>query len=119
MNRTRIGAIIVFALGLVLLALGLLRVLPGATGGGGGLAFLGVLLFALSFIPRKVADDRAEAPLSPVERLSGIFFEPARVFRSLRAHPAWLLPFAHKNAHRNSNTSIRAVYIRYSIVVCT
>src|SRR5205085_11461877 len=32
-------------------------------------------------------------PLSAGERLTAIFYEPARVFRNLRAYPHWLAPF--------------------------
>jgi hypothetical protein len=34
-----------------------------------------------------------EPPMSPVEKLTGIFYEPTRVFKNLRFHPRWLAPF--------------------------
>lgn len=94
-NRTY--TYVAFGVGLVLLIAGALKLVPGVTGAGGALAFLGLALFGLSFIPRPSAaasPDRAgpadAAPMSFFERLSGVFFEPSRVFRSLRANPHWL-----------------------------
>lgn len=80
---------VIFGVGLLLLLLGLLKVVPGTTGVGGGLAFLGLALFGLSFVPRPATADES-APMSFAERLVAVFFEPSRAFRSLRAHPRWL-----------------------------
>ena len=55
-------------------------------------AIFGILLFAFSFIPLPVIPD-SEAPLSFFDRVTGIFYEPSRVFRNLRAHPHWVGPF--------------------------
>ena len=86
-NRTY--TYIVFGVGILLIVAGVLKV-PGGIVAGIALAFLGLVLFGLSFIPR--AEPAAGAPtMSEGERLAGIFFEPSRVFQSLRAHPRWLV----------------------------
>ena len=85
----RTYAYVVVGVGLLLLLLGALKIVPGLLGAGIGLALLGLLLFGLSFVPRP-ADTTETAPMPFHERLVGLFFEPSRVFRSLRAHPAWL-----------------------------
>lgn len=56
------------------------------------LAVTGLALFALTFIRLPKLPD-AEAPLSPVQKLLGIFYEPTRVFRNLRVHPRWVAAF--------------------------
>lgn len=83
--------LILFVVGALLITLGLLKFLPGAAGGGGGLAFLGVLLFGLSFIRQPEVPADAPSPLSPIQRVTGIFFEPTRVFQNLRCYPRWLI----------------------------
>jgi Yip1 domain len=80
---------VVIGVGLLLLVAGALKFLPGGIGVGGGLAFFGLVLFGLSFIPRP-PELPEPAPMSFVERLGAVFFEPSRVFRNLRAHPRWL-----------------------------
>lgn len=85
-------AIGVFAVGLILLVLAIARILPIGAGVGGSLCFLGVVWFALSFI-RLPAVPNPEAPLSWFDRVTGIFYEPSRVFRNLRSNPNWLAPF--------------------------
>ncbi|MDT5159540.1 MAG: hypothetical protein QOC99_106 [Acidobacteriota bacterium] len=86
---------IVFGLGILLVVAGILKV-PGGYIAGAALAFLGLLLFGLSFVPLQEPSQEpsgeATPPMSDFERLGGIFFEPSRVFRSLRAHPHWLVP---------------------------
>lgn len=83
-------AIALFVIGLIVLVLGIAKVLPGGLGTGLAFAFWGILLFAFSFIrlPQTTATD--EPPMSGVQKLIGIFFEPSRVFRNLRSHPRWL-----------------------------
>ena len=81
-----------FVIGLIILGLSIAKVLPGVIGSGGGLAFLGIVLFGLSFVPLPVIEN-AGAPMSPVQKLLGIFYEPSNVFRDLRAHPRWLAPY--------------------------
>ncbi|MDQ3806338.1 MAG: YIP1 family protein [Acidobacteriota bacterium] len=79
---------VVFGVGLLLLIAGALKLLPGGLMVGGSLCFLGLVLFGLSFVPRPA--ESPEPPLPFHERLAALFFEPSRVFRSLRAHPRWL-----------------------------
>jgi hypothetical protein len=85
-------AIGAFVVGLILLVGAITRLIPIGAGAGGALCFFGVLLFALSFI-RLPAVPNPEAPLSWFERVTGVFYEPSRVFRNLRSNPTWLAPF--------------------------
>ena len=85
-------AIGLFVVGLLLVVAGITGLLTGATGGGGALCFLGLVIFALSFI-RLPSVPNPEAPLSWFEKLTGIFYEPSRVFRNLRSNPNWIAPF--------------------------
>lgn len=80
---------IVFGVGILLVVAAFLKV-PAGYGAGFALAFLGLALFGLSFIPRGEAGGDEPPPMSFSERLTGIFFEPSGVFRNLRAHPRWL-----------------------------
>src|SRR5882672_215935 len=86
-------AIGLFVVGLIVLATGIAKILPGGLGTGIAFAFWGILLFALSFIPRPQPTATDEQPMSPVQKLLGVFFEPSRVFRNLRSHPHWLAAF--------------------------
>jgi len=88
-TKLRPVAIGLFVVGLIVLAAGIARILPGGVGTGLAFAFWGVLLFAFSFIPLPQAEG-AEPPLSGLQKITGIFYEPTRVFRNLRAHPHWL-----------------------------
>jgi hypothetical protein len=83
---------VVFAVGVALAAGGLLKVIPSGTSAGAALAFLGLVLFGLSFVPGREPRPDDPDPMSEGARLSGIFFEPSAVFRNLRAHPRWLVP---------------------------
>lgn len=85
-------AIGVFVLGLIFVIGGAAKLLAGGLGTGAALCFFGVLLFALSFIRLPLLPN-AEPPLSWFERITGIFYEPARVFRNLRFNPAWIGAF--------------------------
>lgn len=83
-------AIVLFAIGLLIVIGGIAKFIPGGTGTGAAVAFWGVLLFALSFIRLpKVAPDAAP-PMSAMGRLAGVFYEPSQVFKNLRSHPTWL-----------------------------
>lgn len=94
MPMHRIVPIIIFVVGVALCIAGVTHIGPtGTTPLGGGLAFFGLLLFGLSFIPKPTPAPDAPAPLSPAERVLGIFYEPGRVFQNLRAHPRWLAAF--------------------------
>lgn len=81
---------IVIGVGILLIVAGFLRV-PGGVPVGASLCFLGLALFGLSFVPRQAPRDDTPPPMSFFERLSGIFFEPSKVFRNLRSHPRWLV----------------------------
>jgi hypothetical protein len=85
----RIVAIAVLLVGVLLLIAGVMKFLPGATGPGGGLAFLGVVMLGLSFIPRAAAPADAPPPMSEAEKITSVFYEPARVFQELRVRPYW------------------------------
>ncbi|HEY1403159.1 MAG TPA: hypothetical protein VGB05_03465, partial [Pyrinomonadaceae bacterium] len=85
----RIVAIAVLVVGLLLLIAGVMKILPGAAGGGGGLAFLGIVMLGLSFVRRDVAGTDDQPPMSETEKITSIFYEPARVFQELRARPYW------------------------------
>jgi hypothetical protein len=82
-----------FVIGLIILVLGIAKVVPAGVGTGAAFSFWGVLLFAFSFIPFPKTKGDEEPPMSGVAKLTGIFFEPTRVFRNLRAHPRWLAAF--------------------------
>jgi hypothetical protein len=81
-----------FVIGLIILGLSIAKVLPGVIGSGAALAVLGIVFFALSFVPLPQIDN-ADPPMSPVQKLLGIFYEPSTVFRNLRAHPRWVAPY--------------------------
>lgn len=82
-------AIAAFVLGVIFVVGGIAKFLPGGIGTGAALCILGIIWFALSFIRRPPLAD-AEPRLSWFEKVTGIFYEPARVFRNLRIHPYWL-----------------------------
>lgn len=85
-------AIGAFVLGLLALGASIAKVIPSVWSTAAALCFFGVLLFALSFI--RLPDIAAkEEPLSFFDKVTGIFFEPSRVFRNLREHPHWLGAF--------------------------
>jgi hypothetical protein len=82
-------AIGVFVLGVIFAVGGAAKFLPGGLGTGAALCFLGIVWFAFSFIRRAPIVD-AEPRLTWFEKVTGIFYEPARVFRNLRVHPYFL-----------------------------
>jgi len=82
-----------FVIGLIVCVLGVVKVLTGGIGTGAALAFWGLLLFAFSFIPLPQTKGDEEPPMSGPGKILGIFYEPSRVFRNLRAHPRWLAAF--------------------------
>lgn len=87
--KLRPYAIGIAVIGLIVLIGGVLKFLPGSIGTGAALAFLGVAIFALSFIPLPAIAE-TEAPLSLLEKVGGVFYEPSRVFRNLRDQPRWV-----------------------------
>ena len=90
--KLRIPAIVFLVLGVIILVAGIAKILPGGIATGASFAFWGVLLFAFSFI-RLPPNSGAEEPLSAMQKLMGIFYEPTRVFQNLRVHPHWLAAF--------------------------
>lgn len=79
----------VFVLGIIIIALNIAGVLTSAIGTGAAVCALGIMFFAFSFMGLPVVPD-APPRMSTAATLVGIFFEPTRVFRNLRAHPRWL-----------------------------
>lgn len=82
-------AIGVFVLGIIIIALNIAGVLTSAIGTGAGVCALGIMFFGFSFMRLPAVPD-APPKMSTAATLVGIFFEPTRVFRNLRAHPRWL-----------------------------
>jgi len=87
--KLRPVAIALFVIGLLVVGAGFANVIPAGKSTGAAIAFIGVLLLAFSFIPLPVGTEAAP-PLSFFDKVTGIFYEPARVFRSLRDHPHWV-----------------------------
>ena len=90
--KLRPFAIAFFVIGLLVLGAAAPGIIPGSVGTAAAICFFGILLFAFSFIPLPVIPD-SEPPLSFFDRVTGIFYEPSRVFRNLRAHPQWVGAF--------------------------
>ena len=91
-TKLRPVAIAIFVIGFVLLIGGATKFLPGGVFPGVVWAFSGIVMFALSFVPLPQVDAK-EPPLSPAASILGVFYEPSRVFRSLRAYPRWAVAF--------------------------
>ncbi|HEY0174414.1 MAG TPA: YIP1 family protein [Pyrinomonadaceae bacterium] len=115
---SRTTAYIVFGVGILLIIAASVLKVPIGIGPGGALAFLGLALFGLSFIPAAPATlEEPPAPMSFPSKLAGIFFEPSGVFLNLRAHPRWLaallltslLAFAYSTAFVQRLTPERIV----------
>lgn len=85
-----IGLIVV---GAIVAVLGFAKLVSGGATTGGAIAFLGAVLLGFSFIRLPVIPE-AEGPLSFFDKVTGVFYEPSRVFRNLRAHPRWVGAFA-------------------------
>lgn len=85
-------AIGAFVLGLIVIGGWAAKFIPRGIGPGAALCFFGLLLFALTFI-RLPGVPEKEEPLSFLGKVGGIFFEPSRVYRSLRERPHWLGAF--------------------------
>lgn len=82
-----------FVIGLVFLVGSIVRFIPGSWATAAGFCFVGVLMFGLSFIRLPLVPQKDEQPLSFLEKVTGIFFEPSRVFRNLREYPLWIGAF--------------------------
>lgn len=91
-TRLRPFAIGLFVIGLIFLVGQITKLIPIGFGPGAALCVFGIALFGLSFIPLPVIPD-AEPPLSPLQKIPGMFFEPTRVFRNLRVHPRWVAAY--------------------------
>ncbi|MDX6695104.1 MAG: hypothetical protein QOF02_2707 [Blastocatellia bacterium] len=92
----RIVGIVLSVLGILLFVGGRMKLLPGGSvwGGPGFFSFLiGLVVIGLSFIKPPPPEADAPAPLSPADRITGVFYEPARIFQNLRHHPRWLAAF--------------------------
>ena len=92
-TKLRPVAIGIIVLGLIVLVGGFANFIPGGKSTGAAICFLGIVLMAFSFIPLPAVPE-AEEPLSFFDKLTGVFFEPSRVFRNLRYHPRWVGAFA-------------------------
>jgi hypothetical protein len=82
-----------FVLGLVILVGSVTKLIPAVWATGAGFCILGIVIFALSFIRLPEVPKKDDQPLSLLQKLTGIFFEPSRVFRNLREYPLWLGAF--------------------------
>jgi hypothetical protein len=91
-TKLRVPGIVLVVLGLIVLGGGIAKFIPGGIGTGASLVLFGIALLGLSFAPLPVIDSN-EAPMSPVSKLIGIFFEPTRVYKNLRVHPRWVAAY--------------------------
>lgn len=89
----RMVGVVIFIGGLLLLLSNLLLKVQGVRGLSILVMFIGAAVFGLSFIPRPVHGADAPAPLSPIDRITRVFYEPEPVFKNLRYHPRWLAGF--------------------------
>jgi TM2 domain-containing membrane protein YozV len=85
-------AIGVFVVGLIFAIGGIAKFLPGGIFPGILFGILALVMAGLSFVPLPQVDSKEE-PLSTAQTVTGIFFEPTRVFRNLRVHPRWAAAF--------------------------
>jgi len=81
-----------FVLGLIVLGGSIAKLIPRGWTTAAALCFVGLLMFALSFIRLPLVPQK-EQPLSFLGKLTGVFFEPSRVFRNLREYPRWVGAF--------------------------
>src|SRR5690349_15417186 len=89
--KLMIFGIVLVVLGVIVAVAGIpkLNLISGGIATGGVMALAGLALIGLSFIPLPALPD-TEPPLPFVSKITGIFFEPSRVFRNLRVHPHWV-----------------------------
>ncbi len=85
-------AIGLFVIGLIFAIGGIAKFLPGGIFPGILFALWALVMAGLSFVPLPQVDSKEE-PLSTAQTVTGIFFEPTRVFRNLRVHPRWAAAF--------------------------
>ncbi|MBV9209142.1 MAG: YIP1 family protein, partial [Acidobacteria bacterium] len=89
--------------GVIIAVIGVLFVVAGLVlmkrGGGSFIStgifalLVGAIVFGLSFVRKPELPADAPPPLSPAERILGVFYEPSRVFQNLRYYPRWLAAF--------------------------
>src|SRR2546428_5820926 len=91
--KVRTASIAIFVIGIIILVAGIAKILPGGIGTGAAFCLWGLILFGLSFIRLPPVKGDEEPPMSGLQKVPGIFYEPTRVFRNLRAHPYWLAAF--------------------------
>ena len=89
----RIVGIVIFAIGLLLLLCALLLKVWSVLGLGILGMVVGAAAFGVSFVPRREPAADAPAPLSPADRIIGVFYEPEPVFKNIKHHPRWLAGF--------------------------
>lgn len=92
----RIVGIVMFVAGILLFVGGVAKLLPGGrvwVSTSILTTFIGAIVFALSFIRLPPPEPDAPPPLSPADRVMGVFYDPGRVFGNLRHHPRWLAGF--------------------------
>jgi hypothetical protein len=91
-----ITGVIILVVGILLIVGMILKILPGGMvwmNTGFLAVVVGAAVFGLSFIRKPQVEADAPPPLSPAERVLGVFYEPARIFQNLRYHPRWLAAF--------------------------
>ena len=71
---------------------GIAKLIPGGVSTGAAVGFFGILMVVFSFI-RLPYIPETERALSLLEKATGVFYEPSRVFRNLRDHPHWVGAF--------------------------
>ena len=91
-TNLRLVAIGLFVIGLILLIGGIAKFLPGGILPGVAFIIWAGIMVGFSFIPLPQVGSNEE-PQSTAQTLTGVFFEPSRVFRNLRVHPRWAAAF--------------------------
>ena len=84
----RLAGIVIAIIGVIVIALSVLKVIPGLTQTGISLTLLGILMIGLSFVGKPETDDTPR--MFTAETLTAIFYSPGEVFQNLRRHPRWL-----------------------------
>src|SRR4051812_43934963 len=79
-TKLRIAGIALFVLGAIVAVAAATKLIAGGLGAGAMMCIVGLLMVGLSFV-RLPAIPAKEGPLSLVQKVTGIFFEPSRVFR--------------------------------------
>ena len=89
----RLAGVIIFVVGLLLVASNLMLRVAGVKGLGILGMLIGAVVFGLSFIRRPEAGADAPPPLPTADKITRVFYEPEPVFKNLRYHPHWLAAF--------------------------